>query len=603
MLTPSLPLKLRALTAEQLVERAVLAAVVLAGVVAISPNVADPDLWGHVQYGRDYLRSGLPLKTTYSYLAHDQEWINHENLMELALALGADYLGPVGMIVAKMLGGLGMLLLVLHFCRRQGAGLIASALIVLLTAASVAHYWALRPQLFSIAAYAAMLALLQWCFAGWEGSWQLGKRDQGLGNRGKGQFLVPDPQSLVPSPSSLISTRPFHLRISWLWLVPLLMIAWTNAHGGFLAGCAVFGVYLAMRSCEAFWQVGWRAVGTVKRFGVWVTATLLATFLNPYGYEFHLWLLNDLGVPRPEITEWLPPNFANAEMFPFLLLIGVLVTCLACSRRSWDATHLVILVATLWQSLSHQRHVPFFALSVAFFLPRHVEDVIARLTARGQETGVGGQRSEVGGQKPSVAIALGMCAVFGLLSWKLYERGSDLKVRRDWFPVSAVQFVADHELRGRVVCTFNWAQYVLSAFASPNSQPQLLVHVDGRCRTAYSQAMLDEHFDFLFGEQPPSARYRAPGSPFDPLKALEHGQPNLVLIDRGQPHSVQVMQSQRERWVLLYQDGLAQLWGRRERYDDPQSPDFLPPHERRISDEPQQGHVTWPALPVVHHES
>jgi hypothetical protein len=596
MLTPSLPLKLRALTVEQVLERAVLAAVVLAGVVAISPNVADPDLWGHVQYGRDYLRGGLPATTTYSYLAHDQEWINHENLMELALALGADYLGPVGMIVAKMLGGLGVLLLVLHFCRRQGAGLIASALIVLLTAASVAHYWALRPQLFSIAAYAAMLSLLQWCFAGWEGSWWLG------GAKGRGQREEGEGASTAHvSPACLISTRPFHLRISWLWLVPLLMMAWTNAHGGFLAGCAVFGVYLAMRSCEAFWQVGWRAVGTIKRFGVWVTATLLATFLNPYGYEFHLWLLNDLGVPRPEITEWLPPNFASAEMFPLLLLIGVFVTCLAFSRRSWDATHLVILVATLWQSLAHQRHIPFFALSVAFFLPRHVEDVIARV--RRQGAGVRGQETGVGGQRGTAAIALGMCAAFGLLGWKLYERGSDLKVRRDWFPVSAVQFVANHELRGRIVCTFNWAQYVLSAFASPNSPPQLLVHVDGRCRTAYSQAMLDEHFDFLFGEQPASVRYRAPGSPFDPLKALEHGQPNLVLIDRGQPHSVQVMQSQRERWVLLYQDGLAQLWGRRERYDDPQSLDFLPPHERRISDESQQGHVTWPALPVVHHES
>lgn len=191
-----------------------------------------------------------------------------------------------------------------------------------------------------------------------------------------------------------------------------------------------------------------------------------------------------------------------------------------------------------------------------------------------------------------------MSAVFGVLGWKLYERASDLKVHRAHYPVSAVQFMSDHALRGRVLCTFNWAQYLLAV-----PEQDWLVHVDGRCRTAYSQAHLDEHFDFLFGEQSPNQRYRDPRSHFDPISALEHGQPNLVLIDRGQPHSVQVMQSQAHRWVLLYQDGLAQIWGRRERYHDPQSPDFFPLQNRRVGDEPQAGHVTWPALPVVHRES
>src|SRR5678815_5695212 len=50
-------------------DRGVLLAVVLAGGVALSLNLADPDLWGHVQYGRDVLNHGLPATTTYSYIA------------------------------------------------------------------------------------------------------------------------------------------------------------------------------------------------------------------------------------------------------------------------------------------------------------------------------------------------------------------------------------------------------------------------------------------------------------------------------------------------------------------------------------------------------
>jgi hypothetical protein len=49
--------------------------------------------------------------------------------------------------------------------------------------------------------------------------------------------------------------------------------------------------------------------------------------------------------------------------------------------------------------------------------------------------------------------------------------------------------------------------------------------------------------------------------------------------------------------VLLYQDSLAQLWGRSTRYDDPQKSDYLPPENRDVTDALQAGFVPWPALP------
>ena len=63
-------------------------AMVLAYAVAFSPNLADADLWGHVQHGRDALQHGLSTTTTHSYTADGYRWINHENLAELILATG-----------------------------------------------------------------------------------------------------------------------------------------------------------------------------------------------------------------------------------------------------------------------------------------------------------------------------------------------------------------------------------------------------------------------------------------------------------------------------------------------------------------------------------
>jgi len=50
----------------QWLDRGIVVAVILASAVALSLNVADPDLWGHVQYGRDALHHGLSATTTYS---------------------------------------------------------------------------------------------------------------------------------------------------------------------------------------------------------------------------------------------------------------------------------------------------------------------------------------------------------------------------------------------------------------------------------------------------------------------------------------------------------------------------------------------------------
>src|SRR5918999_481500 len=73
----------------------------LAIAVAMSPNLPDPDLWGHVEYARDALRFGLPATTTYSYTAEGYPWVNHELFAELLQAVGMDTIGPIGMLIAK----------------------------------------------------------------------------------------------------------------------------------------------------------------------------------------------------------------------------------------------------------------------------------------------------------------------------------------------------------------------------------------------------------------------------------------------------------------------------------------------------------------------
>ncbi|MCH2204219.1 MAG: hypothetical protein MK102_19820, partial [Fuerstiella sp.] len=95
-----------------------------------------------------------------------------------------------------------------------------------------------------------------------------------------------------------------------------------------------------------------------------------------------------------------------------------------------------------------------------------------------------------------------------------------------------------------------------------------------------------------------AGRYRESASgPFDPFRALEFGHPDLVLLERDRhPQATRTIR-QAAGWTLLYQDGLAELWGRSERFDNPRSSDWLPPFARHIGNDLQQGTLPWPAFP------
>jgi hypothetical protein len=464
---------------------------------------------------------------------------------------------------------------------------------------TLGYHWSLRPQIASYVCFALELALLSFAFRGWEGKWQLSwPRAADSVDGACGEI----------SPANLEYSSQ---RLRLLWLAAPLFVIWTNSHGGFLAGLCIFGAYLGLRGIEAIWRKGRAADGLVARFGLMGLAAVGATVLNPYGLNFHRWLFDDLKVPRPEIVEWRAPELFDPQFLPFWLLLIAAVAAIALSRRERDFTQITILALVLWQALTHHRHIAFFALACGWWLPMHWDSLL-------QSFGIGTRAkpdekeclastappSEVYAaafpprmqQAAAVLLGLAIC----LCSVQLAQRVTNLKVDKSAYPVAAFDYVARRGLTGKMVCTFNWAQYALSAFGPHDAgEPGILVQIDGRCRTSYSQEMLDTHFDFLIGNVAADQRYRDPKSgPFDPTRVLNAGRPDLVLISRLQLPSVEVMQAQpRSAWVLLYQDSLAQLWGRANRYDDPNSIYFVSPQHREIGNSAQLGSARWPALP------
>ncbi|MCH7725423.1 MAG: hypothetical protein IH991_02915 [Planctomycetes bacterium] len=550
-------------------------AIVLGCAVAISPNPADPDLWGHVRYGRDLLATGeVPETTTYSFTAEGYRWINHENLAEILLAVGADSIGPVGLLIAKCLLGVLVILLIAWFAARQGVGLVTICVVALLVATNLAYHWSVRPHILSYVYFTLMIALVTWTFRGWQDQWHLRRRND-------------DDRPLDYSLA----------RLRFLWLAPVLFLFWTNSHGGFVAGFCIFAAYLGCRSLEAVIRLGRDGWPIALRLVLMIVAAGLATLINPYGPQLHAWLIESLGIPRPEITEWHPPELFTIEALELWLVLGLFAAAMLFSRKSRDFTHLVLLSITLWQSLEHLRHLPFFVILFGFWMPVHIESFLRRLNVSSDPSEKFGA-----GMSPIARRILtgGLGLAMALLVYRLHSRLGDLRVERSDYPVSAFQFIADHDLNGRMVVTYNWAQYAIATFAPKQADDHgILVGFDGRFRTCYPQPIIDMNFDFVIGDRELDERYRGADSPpFDSARVLRFKNPNLVLISRHQRPSVEVMKEQGDEWILLYQDSLAQLWGLRSKYDNPSSSDFIQPTDRRVSDAPQIGAVSWPASPV-----
>jgi len=560
--------------------------VIVASALAMSPNVADPDLWGHVQFGRDVIKEGQIAPTTsYSYTAEGYRWINHENLSEIVMAWVADNIGPLGLVFGKFLLSLFVIVAVLGFNLKSGCSLTVSAIMTLLVAANLGYHWSIRPQISSFVCFTLLVLLLQVSFQGWRANWRL-RVPRDLAEQDN-DFRISD----------ALGYQSRRLRLLWL-LVPLFLV-WGNSHGGFVAGLCVTVAYLGMRAIESLCQggglnrtnAGW---GITRRMALMGTVAVLATFINPYGPGLQMWLLESLGSPRPEISDWSTSQLFTIVGMKLWLLLGVATFAMVASRRQRDATQLVILGLLLWQSISHFRHVPFFAIAAGFWIGPHLHSAMQRFESNKQQDPIG--------QRSLKTIRLGLITVLIAASVTLAIRLSDLQVRRDTFPVDAVAFMRQNQLNGRLVVTYDWAQYAIAAFCSeeytPDPDQLSRVAFDGRFRTCYPQTVVDMHFDFLYGDRC-QQRYRDPDSAeIDPGRVLMHGQPNLVLLRRSGELTEQHMQQRSEQWCLLYQDAIAQVWGRKAVYDDPSSVAYLPAQRRIRHNRLATDSVSWPAVPA-----
>jgi hypothetical protein len=262
---------------------------------------ADPDFWGYLSAGRLFAEQhGLVSEDPFAFTAPGHRWITFEYGAEVALWFAYRYGGALGLIAFKsLLGGTALFFLAAAFRTMSDRPPVWVPLF-LVCASGLSRFFLFRPQLFTFAAFAFFTSVL---FRHLRGS----------------------------------RTR--------LWLLPLVMIAWANAHGGFVAGLGAIALTIGLRAIQTLADCGWhprRMIRSCRPLLLTLAASALATFANPQGARLWAYVLTELThtTNRQYIREWSPATFANDAWSTSVLIVLALALLLvaAVSAARWTRT-------------------------------------------------------------------------------------------------------------------------------------------------------------------------------------------------------------------------------------------------------------------------
>lgn len=424
------------------------AALVVGAVCLYSMRRADPDLFGYLLSGRLFVdQGGWTSHDPFAYTSGGFEWVTFEYGAHIVLWLAYKLAGPVGLIALKCAVGAIALFFLAAAVRVATDDPHVWVPIFALCASTVSRFFLFRPQLFTFAFFALFIAVLF-------------------------RYLID--------------------RRAALWVLPVVMLAWTNMHGGFVAGLGAIALAIGLRASQNLPYRDIRGLMT-GTWALWATlgACFAATFANPMGARLWWYVIAELahGTNRRYTVEWGPASLGtdawSAVALTLITATFVVIVWFACrtSRRAeltqricW-ALSCVPLIVMAYVSV---RHVPLAAMWTA--------PVIALLATRA-DWSVPFRRTWFVLRGLALLPACLTFAVVLAQPQPVVAAGDGVLGSRN--PCQAVAFLKANHARGNVFTPLWWGSYV-----SWELYPDVRVSMDGRNISLYPDAMVIENFDF-----------------------------------------------------------------------------------------------------------
>jgi tetratricopeptide (TPR) repeat protein len=403
------------------------------------------DLWWHLASGR-WLWQTRTLNFTdpWSYTRHGQPWLSHEWFSDLIFHAWSSVFGMTTLVWWKWTVLVSAFLLIFVVLRQLSGSSLAAYLATLFAIVIGAPFFDIRPQLYSVLGFAALLRLV-----------------------------------LLPS----------RLR----WLLPVVFFLWVNLHGGFFFGLLVLTTVLAVA----------RLLGEAQRndLPLWLAclAVCLVSPSGPDAYVFSLHYALNPKSPYLRVGEWKPlwesGGIRCALYYPAIATFALSTAATFYARLHRQHARLTYAslalgLLTLAMSLKSRRFIPLFGIAQALLLAPTLGRLLSLLGQFLFQRFPRMQHSRWWRLAPP-ALALGLGGWL-LAPYPLSSRAFLYLTSQDSFPVEALNVAEVNQLTGKVFAYYEWGGYV-----DLRTDGRLQVYIDGRADTVFDDKLYRRYTQVL----------------------------------------------------------------------------------------------------------
>jgi hypothetical protein len=434
------------LTMNKLTMPRLITAITFIALFAMAVRVAaDTDMYWHLRTGQWIVQTrSVPLSDPFSWTALGTPWADVHWLSQIMLYLTYAAAGYAGL--SLLVAGLVVVAFVFVWKQMEGSPFLR-AFIVVLAAAVAGAVWTPRSQMATFV--------------------------------------------LTPLVAYLIYLYKWK-QIDWVWLIPIVFVAWVNLHGGYISGFMMLGAVLAGEIANRVLGFTGPEVLNWKRWRKLLIITLISgavLLINPYTTQAVLLPFKtvNIGVLQDFIQEWAAPNFHELFQQPMLWMLLLTLVVIGWSGRRLDATDAALLVLFAYITFLARRNMGLFALICAPVLSRHAAALIGRYRF--------GQRRLSNGNPMVNAIILTVIIMATALKILLpLAPATRLEAEQKILPVGAAGWIAAQQPAGKMFNSYNWGGYLLWRL-----WPTYPVYADGRT-DVYPNAFLQEYLQIVAGQ-------------------------------------------------------------------------------------------------------
>lgn len=396
-------------------------------------NAVDMDFWARLLQGNAFFQTGSILKTDPFSYTNTHVWLDHEWGASLIFSFITNVFGYTGIIAFKT----ALIFFMLYFVNKiillrnkETSPLLSFFLGIctLISISTITNSW-LRCHFFTFLFFSVSLYLLE----------------------------------------NYSKTK----NIKNLIMLPVLMLFWSNIHGGCVSLLGILLIY----SIGKFLN---KSDG--KEYLFTLIACLAVIFINPYGVEYVKFIFMATTMPRDLITEWISPFVHSNPMFLFefkiLFIIYSIIFLFGIKKIKSDYTKYLLLIVCGYLSCKYVKNTPFIIISASAFLYEDILNFFKNLPLK---------------FLVNLKIILNILCII-LICYSFYiskniPRYPNLILQ----PCKIVEFIKRNKLNGNILAPFDMGSYIAFKLF-----PQNLIYMDGRYEEVYfekTKKLLDNFYN------------------------------------------------------------------------------------------------------------